>query len=67
MSTQTYDMLTKVIEFNENMMETARTVMKASVMNSVEWQEAYQILRDAEDAHDAAYRARQYGFPGIEY
>lgn len=62
----TADLLSLVIKHNREIMDLARLAMDAAELDSREWQEAYQILKDAGKAFDDARRAAQYGFPGIE-
>lgn len=64
----TADMLSAVIKFNREMMQTAMTRMNETVddQDSREWQTAYQIYRDSEAAFENAKRAIKYGMPGVE-
>jgi hypothetical protein len=63
----TYDMLAKIIAFNREMMQAARSRYESiDDMESADWQNAYQIYRDCEDAFESAHRAAKYGFPGVE-
>jgi hypothetical protein len=60
-------MLSEIIRFNRDMMQTARERMSATAddMEGAEWQTAYQIYRDCEKAFDDAKRAAKYGMPGV--
>lgn len=63
----TAELLSLVIKHNREIMDEARKAIDAAgETTSREWQEAYQIYRDASDAFDTARRWARYGIPGVE-